>query len=283
MTLDSNPAGISFTLIETDDPIDSMTDIGEDALLIFTGFPGFNDKVVTIVALTAEGPIVEFSDGTFNLLTDNSSLTSGTALATTATGTFPYCFAVGTMIDTPDGQRAVEALEIGEMVLTLDGGSVPVKWIGRQALHKRTTSFEKQLVCIRAGALGQSVPCADLTVTADHGMVIDGYVVNAAALVNGSTIDFVPMAELPDGFTVYHIETEDHDVILANGAPSETFIDYRARSHFDNHDEYLELYGAERIIPEMPRPRISSARMLPKGVRARLGLDEVELPLPSVA
>jgi hypothetical protein len=54
-------------------------------------------------------------------------------------------------------------------------------------------------------------------VTADHGMVIDGLVINASTLVNGDTIDFVPISELDDSFTVYHVETVAHDVILANG------------------------------------------------------------------
>ena len=109
----------------------------------------------------------------------------------------------------------------------------------------------------------------DLTVTGDHGMVIDGLVINASALVNGQTIDWVPMTGLSEIVTVYHVETEDHDVILANGAPAETFVDYADRRSFENYDEYLALYGAERIIREMPRPRSSSARMVPSTIRNR--------------
>ncbi|WP_420325652.1 hypothetical protein [Mameliella sp.] len=75
---------------------------------------------------------------------------------------------------------------------------------------------------------------------------------------------------MDNSYTVYHVETEEHDVILANGAPSETFIDYRDRRAFDNFDEYLDLYGCERIIPEMPAPRISSARLVPQAIKNRL-------------
>jgi hypothetical protein len=57
---------------------------------------------------------------------------------------------------------------------------------------------------------------ADLHVTADHGMVWEGLVVNAGAMVNGTTIRFVPRSELPDGFTCYHIGTEGHEVVLAS-------------------------------------------------------------------
>lgn len=50
-------------------------------------------------------------------------------------------------------------------------------------------------------------------------MIVGDYVINASALINKTTIDWVSLSELPDTFTVYHIETEAHDVILANGAP----------------------------------------------------------------
>ena len=45
---------------------------------------------------------------------------------------------------------------------------------------------------------------------------------------------------------------------------------------FDNYQEYLDLYGAERIIPEMDRMRITSRRLLPDAIKARLGIvDDV--------
>jgi hypothetical protein len=48
--------------------------------------------------------------------------------------------------------------------------------------------------------------------------------------------------------------------------------DYIGRAHFDNHQEYLDLYGCERIIPEMRRPRISARRQLPTDLAARFGI-----------
>lgn len=190
------------------------------------------------------------------------------------TSDFTVCFAPGTMIATPDGERAVETLDIGDLVMTQDGCTAPVKWLGKQTIFTLFTSHKTAPVRIRAGALGNGLPHSDLTVTADHGMVLDGLVINASALVNGDTVDFVSSDDLPAQLVVYHVETEDHSVILANGAPAETFIDYVEREAFDNYEEYLDLYGAERIIPEMKQPRISSQRMLPEGLRARLGLTD---------
>lgn len=184
----------------------------------------------------------------------------------------PICFAEDTRISTPQGATQVCDLRIGDLVSTADGGAVPVKWLGRQTLVPRFYGARAEMVRIGAGALGSGVPQRDLTVTGDHGMVIDGLVINASVLVNGSSIDWVPVAALPDRFTVYHVETEAHDVILANGAPSETFIDYLGRQHFDNHAEYTALYGEQRVISEMEMPRISSERLLPAALRARLGI-----------
>ncbi len=185
-----------------------------------------------------------------------------------------FCFAEGTLIATETGETVVERLQIGDPVRTEDGRIVPVKWIGRQAVNKLFAGSRMEPVRIRAGALGGGLPHNDLTVTADHGMIVDGLVINASALVNGGSIDWVPLDELPDRVTYYHVETEDHDVILANGAPAETFIDIPGRVAFDNYQEYLDLYGAERIIPEMGRPRISARRLVPDAIKARLGTSD---------
>ncbi|NKX43989.1 hypothetical protein [Roseicyclus persicicus] len=61
-------------------------------------------------------------------------------------------------------------------------------------------------------------------------------------------------------------------MIVANGAPAETFIDYVGRQVFDNYAEYVALYGEERIITEAPYPRISTPRLLPSALKARLGI-----------
>ncbi|MCP9835386.1 MULTISPECIES: Hint domain-containing protein [unclassified Cyanobium] len=183
------------------------------------------------------------------------------------------CFAAGTLIATPDGERMVETLAIGDLILTTDGREVPVRWMGRQTRQKLFTPERSYApVRVRAGALAVGVPHTDLILTGDHALIIDDLAINASALVNGTTITFEPMADLADKITYWHIETEGHEEILANGAPTETFVDYVGRRSFDNHQEYLDLYGCERIIPEMTRPRVSSRRQLPAATAARFGI-----------
>ncbi|WP_156024894.1 Hint domain-containing protein, partial [Pseudosulfitobacter pseudonitzschiae] len=194
---------------------------------------------------------VDTASWTFNSVPENAEVAN--------------CFLTGTRIATPSGETAVEDLRIGDLVTTADGRTVEVKWMARQTYRQfRNMALpEKHApVCISAGAFGQGLPHTDLYLTADHGMILDDMVVNAGAMVNGDTIRFVPLSEMPPEFTYYHVETELHDEILANGAASETFIDYVGRKGFDNYLEYLDLYGADRIIPEMKRLRVSAKRLL---------------------
>lgn len=184
---------------------------------------------------------------------------------------FIVCFAEGSLIATPEGECAVERLQIGDLVVTADGRQVPVKWIGQQTVSKLFTP-RKEFTPVRvlAGALGNGVPHSDLVVTAAHALVINGLAITAGALVNGSSIINEPYEDLPERVTYYHIETEAHEVILANGAAAETFVDYVTRRHFDNYAEYEALFGAEATIDEMPMLRISSSRLVPASIRARL-------------
>lgn len=186
----------------------------------------------------------------------------------------PACFLAGTAIATPLGATAVEVLRIGEEIRTHAGKTVRVKWVGRQTVSTRFGPAERlRPVRVAAGALGPGQPARDLLLTADHALLIDGILINAGALVNGAGVDWVGLAELGDSFTVYHVETDAHDVILAEDMPAESFVDYATRRAFDNFAEYQRLYGDEPAISEMPFARISSARQVPAAIRRRLALD----------
>lgn len=195
-------------------------------------------------------------------------------VGTPTPGATNLCFGRGTMIATPNGERAVEDLKIGDLILSGDGRAIAVKWVGFQTVVPAFGVAERmEPVRIAAGALGDGLPMRDLTVTADHGMILDGLVVNASALVNGHSIRFVP-TEGPRA-TYYHIETEGHEVILANGAQAETFVDVISRRAFDNFAEYERLYGAEDVVPAMDMPRISAQRLLPMSLKVRLGIAPI--------
>jgi hypothetical protein len=199
--------------------------------------------------------------------------TSGTSNPFQAeTGTNVYlCFAAGTWIAVPSGDTAVECLKIGDLVCCADDSIVPIKWIGRQTVSTRFGPAERLMpVRFAAGSLGDGLPQTDLTVTADHGMLVEGVICHAGALVNGTTITRVPLSEMGETYTVYHIETEEHEIILANGAPAETFIDNVSRRAFDNFAEFEALYGDVPEMEELPYPRAMSARQVPVAIKVRL-------------
>lgn len=180
------------------------------------------------------------------------------------TGT-PNCFAAGTMIAGEHGEVAVEDLKAGDLVRTADGRLTPVTWLGTQQIDTRLTHPAKvNPICITAGALGGGLPLRDLHVSADHAIEIDGTLYNAGVLVNGETI--YQKRQMPkEGFTYYHVETEAHELLLAEGVAAESFIDYAGRDSFDNAAD-----AGERVIPEMALPRVSAARLVPAALKVRL-------------
>ncbi len=210
----------------------------------------------------------DYTGAGFTLVNDGSGTD---AITTTA-----VCFLAGTLITTPTGPVAVEDLAIGDLVVTVDGRAVSVKWLGRQTLMALFGMPEgRRPVCIAAGALGDNLPNRDLCLTSDHALLIDdGLVralVQAGALVNDSTIRRIPLEELGERLVVFHIETKNHEVILAEGTPAETFVDNVSRRHFDNFAEYEALYGGgSGMIEELPYPRAMSARQVPPSLRARI-------------
>jgi Hint domain len=151
------------------------------------------------------------------------------------------CFYPGTRIATPAGEVAVEALRPGDMVLSL-----PIR--------------------ISAGALGDGLPRRDLLLSPDHALLIGTLLVQAGALVNGSSIR--REHGVPEQFTYYHLELDHHALLLAEGALTESFVDNVDRMHFHNWD--TRTAPATRIA-ELPYPRAKSARQLPPRIRARLG------------
>ena len=135
----------------------------------------------------------------------------------------------------------VEYLKIGDQVRTLRHGFRPIRWIGRRAYSGQFAAGNQDVlpVVFRAGSLGKNLPAQDLSVSPLHAMYLDGVLVPAAVLVNGRSI---VQAKAMDEVAYFHIELESHDVIFANGAESETFVDDGSRGMFHNAAEYKRLY-----------------------------------------
>src|SRR5262249_32520057 len=118
------------------------------------------------------------------------------------------------------------------------------------------------------GALAEAVPVRDLLLSPDHAILLDGVLIQAGALVNDTSI--VRESDVPEVFTYYHVEVDDHSLILAENVPAETFIDNIDRLAFDNLDEHVALYPEGKAIVEMPYPRAKAHRQVPRTIREKI-------------
>jgi Hint domain len=192
------------------------------------------------------------------------------------------CFCRGTRILTERGEIAVEFLKRGDLVLTTEGVAKPISWLGRRTI---SAAFADPIRCwpirVRAGALGDNIPCRDLRLSPDHALLVEDNLIHAGALVNGTSI--TRETSVPRTFVYYHVELEDHSLILAENAPAETFVDNVDRLGFDNWAEYEALYPSGKPIEEMNYPRAKARRQVPMKVRAILDARAEELGYTAAA
>jgi hypothetical protein len=192
----------------------------------------------------------------------NGNFTYGGAAAA------PGCFYAGASLATEDGVIAVEDIVAGTLLKTASGEILPVRWLGYTHV---STLFADPLrvlpIRIKTGALGENLPERDLLVSPDHAMFIGGVLVQAGAMVNG--ISIVRESNVPETFNYYHVELATHELLLAEGAPAESFIDNVDRFNFANWAEH-EALGETAPIEEMHYPRAKSFRQVPMAVRELL-------------
>ncbi len=137
----------------------------------------------------------------------------------------PSCFAAGTLISTPNGPVAVEALAVDDMVLAAGNGPMPIRWIG----HRRFAAKGRLApICITKGTLGNT---RDLLVSPMHRLAISGF--SVATLFDQGEV-LVPAEALLDGdriyrksggeVTYYHILLDSHEILFAEGTPAESLF-----------------------------------------------------------
>ena len=190
------------------------------------------------------------------------------------------CFYQGTMIATPDGERPVESLQAGDLVLTAAGAAKPVIWLGRSTVSRPFADPVRALpVRIMSGALAEHVPVRDLLVSHGHAILIDGVLAQAGTLVTGETI--VRETDVPMLFHYYHVELATHDILLADGARAESFLEGAEDMQFHNWADRPRAAGPAE---ELRYPRAKSPRQLPRALRARLAARAaIVAPRPAAA
>lgn len=260
------PASVTVTTL-------TLFDSDDDGFISANGSDQVNGSNVTRVwngdTITLDGVVITGTTfytadgGRYFTPNDGSVLTNGTVSATTFVTTStqydvndlgPPCFTAGTYIATADGPRKVEDIGVGDLVVTRDNGLQPVRWVGRRQVSGRGKFAPVRIV---KGALGNT---RDLRVSPQHRMVIEDWRAQlflgqdeafcpAIRLVNGDTIHRAPC----DQVTYVHIMFERHEVIFAEGAPSESFLigDVRCGDGSRTHQEIAALFPELLDAPEL--------------------------------
>jgi len=156
----------------------------------------------------------------------------------------------GTSIRTPNGERRIDELKIGDPIVTLSGESRLIKWIARLRFEEISECLAEGAGPIRISrfALDERAPHRDLYLTPNQRIYIDGMLIPAKYLVNGLTIAEVA-PEREDIIEYLHVELFAHDVIYAEGTVAETFRSWRGgHENFDNCAEYYRLYPSDDEI-----------------------------------
>jgi hypothetical protein len=148
-----------------------------------------------------------------------------------------------------------------------------VKWIGRQTFHPAMAELVDYLpIKLSASALGPGQPFRDLYVSPDHAILFDGSLIHAKVLVNGTSI--LQVTEWAGDVEYFHIETENHELVYANGVSAETFIDNVSRKQFDNFAEFETMYPNAPMMTELDIPRALFRRQLSTETAQRLNALE---------
>ena len=194
---------------------------------------------LTAAQLSTTGPLAE--SGTTFLTTEPTLNTA----STWDVGTL--CFLVGTRIATLTCEARVEELAVGDMVRTIGGKVNRIAWIGvGRTVAARGRRNAATPVIVRKGALADNVPHSDLRITKGHALYIDNVLIPVECLVNHRSIMWDDHAQEVE---LYHIELETHDVMLANGAPAESYRDDGNRWLFQNAHDGWDLSPKEPCAP----------------------------------
>jgi Ca2+-binding RTX toxin-like protein len=215
-----------------------------DVIIVDVRGDGINDQIdgneggddFDTLDLRGSGPLsIVYSDdnpenGTVTFLDDDGNPT-GTLDFVNIENVIP-CFTPGTLIATPRGEIPVEELRAGDRVVTRDNGIQEIAWAGSKHLDWAALQANPHLkpVLIRKGSLGEGLPERDMVVSPNHRMLVANdrtalyfedheVLVAAKHLISGRGV----MGVESSGVTYLHFMFERHEVVLADGAWTESF------------------------------------------------------------
>jgi len=160
------------------------------------------------------------------------------------------CFLLGSLINTPHGTKEVEELSVGDEIITyVDGIATPrrVTWTGQAHCNVRSHLPDDEAgypIRIIKDAISDGIPFKDMLITSEHCLFFDGKFVPARMLVNGRSIFFDRSIR---SYDYYHIETEEHSVIMADGMLTESYLDTGNRLSFSQKGNIVSIGGSRNL------------------------------------
>lgn len=144
------------------------------------------------------------------------------------------CFVAGSLVETPQGPRAIETLSPGDLVLTGDGYDKPIKWVGRRNLNAADLAQNPHLapVEIAPDAIAPGVPSRAVRVSPQHRIAL-GTGASGIALEAGAVLapalylterEGIQTDAGSDGVDYVHILLDTHEVVNVAGLWSETLF-----------------------------------------------------------
>ncbi|MFT9381465.1 Hint domain-containing protein [Gluconobacter sp. P5B12] len=188
--------------------------------------------------------------GTFDNAANSQNLATNPLRITYSNGNtyIGACFLAGSMIKTPDGDVAVEEILAGDKVIAFDwkeGKNVvrPVVWAGKTQASIRYGLPDDEAgypVRILQNAISDGVPYKDMLITPEHCLFFNGKFVPARMLVNGETIFYDKSIT---SYEYYHLETDQHSVIISDGVLTESYLDTGNRHTFRQEGNVVNFGG----------------------------------------
>ncbi|MFS8370998.1 Hint domain-containing protein [Acetobacter indonesiensis] len=203
-----------------------------------------NSSGQTLGTITSSGD----SYGIGAIYPDSSSASGSLQVVATTNSNneLTVCFLAGTLISTPTGDCPVESLTVGDTITAYVNGSPithTVSWAGKAVCTVKSNHPDDLAgwpVRILKNALSDGVPYKDMLITSEHCLFLDGKFVPVRMLVNNQTIFY---DKTISSYTYYHIETDDHSVIMADGALTESYLDTGNRHSFRSSGTVVTLGG----------------------------------------
>jgi hypothetical protein len=219
-----------------DDTLNFMSTTVTDDISGNAGTDSLNLPAGTVVTDATAGTFTVVTGVSYTVTSGTFTLPSGITVTYTAfeNGTGMACFARGVLLKTPQGDRPIENLAIGDTVLTRGNGPQAIRWIGKRQIgaHEMETNPKLRPVRIVAGALGGGYPERDLVVSRQHRMFVQSRIAERMFSQSDVLIAAIKLTELPgifvdnqiDEVAYFHLAFDHHEVIFAEGAPTESLL-----------------------------------------------------------